>query len=119
MRLPAAVVALPLLAGCSAGILYAEATSLDLPLCAAGGAALALIAGACFFSDGFAEGATAAVALGCALSGLSLGLVAARTAYRPHLLILSTHSTRALATRLSNSKACCARTVRLVQEACP
>ena len=88
MRLPAAVVALPLLAGCSAGILHAEVISLDLPLCAAGGAALALIAGACFFSDGFAEGVTAAVALGCALSGLSLGLVAARTAYRPHLLIL-------------------------------
>jgi competence protein ComEC len=88
MRLPAAVVALPLLAGCCAGILYAEVTSLDLPLCAAGGAALALIAAACFLSDGFVEGMAGAVALGCALSGLSLGLVAARAAYRPHLLVL-------------------------------
>src|SRR5215218_11334910 len=88
MRLPAALVAIPLLAGCCAGILLDDASDLTLPLCAAGGAALALVSAVGFFNDDFGQGVVAAIAIGCALSGLSLGLIAARTAYRPHLLVL-------------------------------
>ena len=86
MHLPAAVLAVPLLAGCSAGILFADNSDALLPLCAAGAAALALIAAIGFFHDGDGAAAAAAIVAGCLLTGLSLGLTAARNAYRPTLL---------------------------------
>ncbi len=86
MRVPASIVAIPLLVGSSAGILLADNLDPTLPLCAASAAALALIAALGFFSDGFATASVAAIAAGCCLSGLSLGLSGARAAYRPDLL---------------------------------
>ena len=86
MRVPASVVAIPLLVGSSAGILLAETPDPWLPLCAASAAVLALIAALGFFSDGFATATVAAIAAGCCFSGLSLGLSGARAAYQPDLL---------------------------------
>ena len=86
MRLPAAVVAIPLLAGCSVGLLLADNSDPRLPLCAGGAAALALVAAIGFFEGDDGAAAAAAIAVGCVLAGLSLGLTAARDAYRPALL---------------------------------
>jgi competence protein ComEC len=86
MRFPAVVVAIPLLAGCSIGILLADHPDPWLPLCAVAAAAITLVAATGFFSDGFDAGAVSAVVVGCALAGLSLGLTAARHAYRPDLV---------------------------------
>ena len=86
MRLPAALVAIPFLAGCSAGILLADHPDPWLPLCAAAAAAIALVAAVGFFSDRFDAGVVCAIGAGCILAGLSLGLTAARSAYRPDLL---------------------------------
>jgi competence protein ComEC len=86
MRVPSALVAIPLLAGCSAGLLLADSSEPLLPLCAASAAAIALIAAAGFFNDGFDIRVVCALAAACGLAGCSLGVTAARTAYRPPLL---------------------------------
>jgi competence protein ComEC len=86
VRVPASIIAIPLLAGSSAGILLADNLDPCLPLCAASAAALALIAALGFFGDGCGTATVAAIAAGCCFSGLSLGLSATRAAYRPDLL---------------------------------
>jgi competence protein ComEC len=86
VRVPASIVAIPLLVGSSVGILLADNPDPWLPLCAAFAAALALTAALGFFSEKFAIATAAAIAAGCFLSGLSLGLSSARAAYRPDLL---------------------------------
>jgi competence protein ComEC len=86
MRVPSAVVAVPLLAGCCAGILLADRPDSTLPLCAAAAAAIALIAALGFFSDSFDARVVCALTAACALAGCSLGLTGARRAYRPGLL---------------------------------
>ena len=86
MRVPASIVAIPLLVGSSVGILLADNPDPWLPLCAASAAALALTAALGFFSEKFAIATAVAIAAGCFLSGLSLGLSSARAAYRPDLL---------------------------------
>src|SRR5690348_14107167 len=87
MRVPSAVVALPVLAGCGLGILLADSPDSTLPICAAGAAAIALIAGAGCFSDHFDAGVVGAVVVAGALGGLSLGLSETRRAYGPDLLV--------------------------------
>ena len=86
MRTPAALVAVPLVAGTAAGILLADHPDGWLPLCAAAAAVLSLLAGLSYFADEDPAGVVAAVAIGCAAAGISLGAAAARSAYRPSLL---------------------------------
>ena len=86
MRIPASLVAIPLFAGCFAGILLADTSDPSLPLSAAAAAALSLVAAIGFFLDEFAEGVALAVATGCVLAGVSSGLVATSNAYHPDLL---------------------------------
>jgi competence protein ComEC len=86
MRIPAALVALPLLCGSATGLLVAGHSSGSLALCAAAAALLALIASAAWFGDEDAEGVASAVAIGCLLAGVSLGVTGARDAYTPPLL---------------------------------
>ena len=50
MRAPASLVAIPLLVGVAAGLRFFETQ--HLPLCAAAGAVLALVAGIAAFADG-------------------------------------------------------------------
>lgn len=86
MQTPAALVAIPFLIGSAAGMLLADTPDGWLPLCAAAAAVLSMLAAAGFFADDFAPGVVVTVAAGCLLSGVSLGLGAARAAYRPELL---------------------------------
>jgi competence protein ComEC len=86
MPAPAALVALPLLAGSAAGILLVDRLPATLPLCAAAAAVLATLAAAAWLDDGWVPGTCAAAALGAGLAGLSLGCGAAREAVRPSLL---------------------------------
>ena len=87
MRVPSAVVALPLLAGCGLGIVLADSLDSTLPLCAAGAAAIALVSAVGFFSDRFDAGVAAAVVAAGVCAGISLGLTQARRAYQPDLLV--------------------------------
>ena len=84
MRAPCSLIAVPLLAGCAAGLHF---FTLDhLPLCAAAGALIALLAGiAAHGFSGTAECAACLVA-GSLAAGLSLGASAAQQAYSPSLL---------------------------------
>ena len=87
MRAPASLVAIPLFAGCCAGILLADTAVQSLPVCAAAAAGLSLVAALGFFLDEFSHGVAVAVAAGCLLAGVCLGFVAISTAYRPDLLV--------------------------------
>ena len=77
MRLPATLIAIPLFVGCAAGIFLHDSTGAGFSLRVAAASALALIAALAYFADGSADSCTAAVVLGCAISGVSLGLSAA------------------------------------------
>jgi competence protein ComEC len=87
VRVPASLVAIPLFFGCSAGIFLADTANPLLPLCAAAAAVVSLVAAAGFFLDEIADGVASATAAGCLLAGVSLGLVATSSAYRPDLLV--------------------------------
>ena len=84
MRVPAALVAVPLLAGAIAGLCFFELS--HLISCAAGGSAIALLAGitALLLDDGVS--CSAAVVAGSLIAGASLGASAATDAYSPSLL---------------------------------
>ena len=84
MRAPAGLLAVPLLAGAVSGLCFFELH--HLVWCAAGGSAIALIAGiaARLLNDGFSV--AAAVIAGALMAGASLGASAAREAYSPGLL---------------------------------
>jgi competence protein ComEC len=86
MRIPAALVALPLVAGSAIGLLAAARAPDSLPLCAAAGSCLALIAAAGWYGDDDGEAVACAIGAGCLVAGMSLGVSAARVAYRPALL---------------------------------
>lgn len=86
MRNPASLIAWPLVAGAAAGLALPDFSGHSLALCAAGAAALCLIAASGLFGDGSAGGGVLAVLAGAVLSGLSLGVSAARAAYTPELL---------------------------------
>jgi competence protein ComEC len=86
MAAPAALVAIPLLAGGAAGILLTDALPATLPLSAAAAALLATLAAAAWLDDGWPRETCVAVAIGAGLAGLSLGCGAARDALQPPLL---------------------------------
>src|SRR6185503_2701277 len=81
-----ALVAIPLFVGCAAGIGLVDDVAADASLRIAAASSLSLIAALAFFADGAGARCALAVVAGCALSGASLGLSAARTAYSPSLL---------------------------------
>jgi competence protein ComEC len=86
MPAPAALVALPLLAGSAAGIVLVDWTPATLPLAAAAGAVLAALAAAAWLDEGRTPEVCASIAIGACLAGLSLGCGAARDAVRPPLV---------------------------------
>ena len=86
MRAPAALIAVPLLAGAAAAIVAFERLPADLPFISAAAAFLALVAGVYSALLDDTPVASVAVVVGCALAGVSLGAGAARRAYAPPLL---------------------------------
>ncbi len=86
MRIPAALVTIPLLAGVVLGLLAAERGHLALVYPAASAAALALLAACGAFLLEDTHTTLAAAAIGCALVGTSLALTSARDVYHPPLL---------------------------------
>jgi competence protein ComEC len=86
MRAPAALVAIPLLAGCAAAIVAFDVSGSDLSLRCALVALLALIAASAAALQDDRPVAAAAVAIAALLAGASLGAGAAASVYRPTLL---------------------------------
>lgn len=85
MRVPAALVAVPLLAGACAGVLWFDAPDY-LIVAAAGAAVLALVAGCGFFADHAPAGVIAAVVVGAASAAFSMAVSVTRDLYAPPLL---------------------------------
>jgi competence protein ComEC len=83
---PAAFVAFPLFVGCAAGLILVDYATADFALRLAAAATLTLIAALAFFADACGTRCAVAIAAGCALSGMSMGLTAASAAYNPDLL---------------------------------
>jgi len=84
MRAPCSLIALPLLAGCAAGLHF---FTLDhLPLCGAAGALIALLAGLAARGGGGNAECAACLVAGSLSAGLSVGASAAHRAYSPSLL---------------------------------
>jgi competence protein ComEC len=81
MRVPAALLAIPLLAGSVAGVLLFDSAPETWALSAAGGALLAAAAAAGAIADECTLEATMALVMGGLVAGLSLGLSAARDTY--------------------------------------
>ncbi len=86
VRTPAALAALPLIAGAAAGLLVPLSPDSRLALCGAGAALLCLVAAWGFLGIGDGPGVVTSVVAGCLASGLSLGATAARQVYGPDLL---------------------------------
>ncbi|MBA3231672.1 MAG: ComEC/Rec2 family competence protein [Acidobacteria bacterium] len=86
MPVPAALLALPFLAGCAAGIAAAEHLTATFAACAAAASVLATLAALAWMQDGTPGEFCAAVVIGAALAGLSMGITSARDAHRPPLL---------------------------------
>jgi competence protein ComEC len=86
VRAPAGLLAIPLAAGCAAGLLVADRAPGALRLYAAAAALLALLAAVASLFDDDAPFVTVSVVVGAALAGLSLGTSAAAHAYSPALL---------------------------------
>ena len=84
--MPAAIVALPLLAGALTGLVISDYTATALSIYSASGAVLALLSAAGAFSVESSLEAVIAIATGCLLAGLSLGVTSAFLAYHPPLL---------------------------------
>src|SRR5687767_10629132 len=81
MRVPAALLALPLVVGSLAGVLLVDAAPGGWSLCAAAAAILAALSAAAAFADESPLEATLAIAVGALAAGLSLGLSAAWDTY--------------------------------------
>ena len=86
MRVPALLVALPVLAGAAAGVLFVDHIPEHLILGSAAGAVLCVLAGASFLADDFAPGVVVAVLAGACLAGLSSAASTTRALYLPSLL---------------------------------
>src|SRR5262245_60910536 len=84
MRTPAALVAIPLLAGATAP--FVVDCGSPTPLIAALTALLALLSATASFLNEQSQEATCAIVVGSLLAGFSLGLTAVDRAYRPPLL---------------------------------
>jgi competence protein ComEC len=86
VRSPAAVLALPLLAGSGLAILLFDWLPDLFAFTAAAAALIALLAAAASFACGSYVECSAAIAIGALFAGLSLGGAAAERAYQPSLL---------------------------------
>lgn len=86
MRAPAVLIAVPLLAGCGAGLLLGDSPNPSVGVPAAAAAFVALCAAAAALADDQPDSCIAAVAAGAVLAGGSLGASAAHAAYHPSLL---------------------------------
>src|SRR5687768_7093722 len=82
MRVPAALLAIPLLAGSVTGVLLFDSAPQTWALCAAAAAILAVASAAAALADGSAFEATLAIVVAALMAGLSLGLGGAREIYR-------------------------------------
>ena len=87
MRVPAALVALPLVAGAAAGILLHGSTPERLILASAGSAVICALAGLAFLADDEAAAVVCCVVGGSGLAGLSLGGSATAALLAPPLLV--------------------------------
>ena len=85
MRVPACLIAVPLLAGTAAGVLIPVASGNEVSACAAG-AVLCLLAGALLYADGEPAGVALCVIAGAALAGTSMGMSSVRRLTSPPLL---------------------------------
>ncbi len=81
--MPAALLALPLLAAAAAGFLLFDAVPPGWAIASAAAAILATVAAAAAQADGSSLESTLALVAGMLAAGLSLGLSGARDAYRP------------------------------------
>ena len=86
MHVPAALLAVPLLAGVAGAIRFIDSVDGQAGLLGAIAALAVLIAAAGLFLLDDVPAAVVAVVLGCGLCGASLGVVAAKRAYGPPLL---------------------------------
>src|SRR4051812_21667783 len=86
VRLPAALIAIPLFAGCATGIFLADGATSEFPFRIAAASLLTLIAALAFFADGCGTRCAVAIVAGFLLGGVSLGLAGASSAYNPDLL---------------------------------
>jgi competence protein ComEC len=86
MRAPAALAAIPFLAGVAGAFILWPTLSARVPLLASGAAALALLAAAACAADDDTPCACLSVVSGCLLAGVALGCIAADAAYDPPLL---------------------------------
>jgi competence protein ComEC len=86
MRVPAALVAIPLLAGAAAGVLLLDVVPGRLTGAAACAAVLCHLSGLVFFADREPAGVVLAVVFGAALSGYSSAASTARVLVAPSLL---------------------------------
>jgi competence protein ComEC len=87
VRTPAAIAAIPVLAGSALGLCLSEQLPGSFAICSASAALIALTAAAGAIGFGLTEEAVVALAIGLMLAGSSLGHSAAVRAYRPPLLI--------------------------------
>jgi competence protein ComEC len=85
MQVPAALLAIPVLAGAATGLL-AESLPADLAVLTASAAVLAWVAALAALLDGRAPETVACLTAGGLLAGVSLGATASRSAYAPPLL---------------------------------
>ena len=86
MRVPAAVAAIPLLAGSAAGVLLVDSIPERLILAFAASAVITLIAAFGLFEEGLHRVSAATIAAGFAAAGMSMGLSSAHALYTPALL---------------------------------
>jgi len=86
MRVPAAVAAVPLLAGSAAGVLLVDHVPERLILALAAAAIFALMAAFGFLEEDLSIPAVVTLSAGFAMAGMSMGLSAARVVYSPPLL---------------------------------
>lgn len=86
MRLPAALAAIPLLAGASAGVLLLDLAPDHLIAASAFAAVFSLLAGVAFYADDVRDGAVAAIVIGAAAAGYATGAAHTRAVSAPPLL---------------------------------
>ncbi len=86
MRVPAAIISIPLLAGAAAGILFWAGLPAGFARASAAAAIFALLSGIGFVALGATPESVTAVVAGAALAGLSLGASSAPATLRPALL---------------------------------
>jgi len=86
VRVPAALVAIPLLAGAAAGLLLLDRAPDHARVAAAGVSLIALVAACGFFLDRVPPGVVSSVALGALAAGYASGAASARDLHAPSLL---------------------------------